>query len=174
MFTCAYCQKPTGPNVPLRLMEVEGSRRQVTYTVVSIDPETETPFEHQVIGSEITEEFKVCPTCAGVEVKMAPLVDTQKDLNAILSMQEHARRCKKILSDCSVCLLNQRRFLAINPVTINRALSQVPARRFTTSLISVAIDNLIPRTTHDSKRATGEFAAVYPALKAYAQRGGGL
>lgn len=66
-YICDYCDKSVGPRIPLRLITVPGEDRVVTYNVRKVDPETEEESMVIVRGSEITQEFKICPECSGVK-----------------------------------------------------------------------------------------------------------
>ena len=93
---------------------------------------------------------------------------------AMAHQHDHARRCKKALDECKVCQLAMEVFRATPLQTLSEVLADVAAPKLRISLASVAVENLIDRTTHESVRGKRDSVAAMGLLKAYEEMGGGL
>lgn len=177
MFKCDYCSGDVGPRVPLRLMTVPGEERNVEYhnTVVRVD-DRDREYEEEVHtkGKEITAEYKVCPVCAG----MKPVIEAKPDHSVTVALfsgiRAHGQKCKKQYVECEMCKKNELAARSAPVDSITHALQEVQARRFTQTIASVAVENLIARSGMKSKRALSDFNVTYGLLKQYERRGGGL
>lgn len=177
MFICDYCSKAIGPRVPLNLRQVAGEERHVTYQVVRRDPETHGETRSTAFGTEITREFKVCPECLGLKSKTTqPQYGTSPlgYIALVRSLQEHAKRCKKLYVECSACLLAELTYFTVPIDLLTTALETTKAKQGHFTLGAIAVDNLLKRGEHASKRGQADFAAAYAVLKGYEQRGGGI
>lgn len=174
-FICDYCSKPTAPRIPLRLLQVDGEARPVEYRNLNRNKteENDAMFIFSK-GYEITAEYKVCPSCAGVVSKHEAKPDHTIHIALVRVLQAHGKNCKKKYEECWICQGNELKLRAISAPALNMALTEVPAQRVHVSLGSIAVDNLINRTMDETKRAKRDFEAAYPLLKGYEQRGHGL
>lgn len=165
MYLCEYCSTATKGSPILCSDPTE--HRDVTYT--NLDAEGEPKV---TVGKEITAEYRKCYTCAGVRAPQ-PQAEPIHLVGLAKGMQEHASRCKKVLSECKLCTSNIETFGGFPSHIINRVLTEPKTQnRVSFTLGAVAVENLIARTTHKGKRAQVDFNAAYPVLKGYEKRGG--
>lgn len=169
MFICDACHQPTGPKVSPILV---GETRDRIYNGY----DEEGVFQQVGAGFETVFAHKFCPTCAGVGARKEP---PSPNINIAIasygSALVHVRKCKeRLIEDCDTCKRIVGMMAQLPLPAISRCTEQPQARPFTSSLASIAVDNLLSRTNHQSKRASADFAAAYPMLKKYEQRGGGL
>jgi len=87
---------------------------------------------------------------------------------------KHARSCKKSSDDCPTCQDNIEAYGKLSLVYLSELLSDVKTAPFRTSIAAQAVDKLIDRTTHSSKRAKADVVVAMATLKQYEQRGGSL
>lgn len=182
------CQNPVCPSPKVaqktpRVMVVVATR-PVTYVNKIVDRETEEKITKVTTGSEIVLEVGICQTCANIAPRTAlPEVDT--GLVAIgLSMQIHAKQCRKMLGECPHCQNNVKRFNSFPlPVAAKVCLDkQAPKPNF--SLARLVLGNMgdkanisddmekgIRRGSFQSRK---DFKVMAALLGEYAGRGGTL
>ena len=162
MFNCKECSKPTGP-------KVKPIFRQTFRPTLHVNPDSGTVAP----GVEIVSESKICPGCAGVEVKSKPEVDPVIYLGVVKTAWAHASKCKKF-EGCVIC---QKAVAKIYPSIPLGALSlalQEPKHVNKFSMGTVLLDNLLTKANQPGLRAKADFAAGYVILKSYEQSGGGI
>ncbi len=165
-YKCASCHSTIPIHIPSVLL-ILGTREK---TYRNIDGEIEGK------GSEFTRTAKVCHPCVGLKT---PPIRASVPLNAgISAMAEiartHAGKCKKGLDDCDTCKGFVRFFANQRLDHLAKLCEEKPAPKLRISMALVAVENLIDRTTDESKRAAKDSAAAMFYLKGYEQRGGGL
>lgn len=168
MFRCSTCRAKVPPKVKPHIVPKEERTRQYNFYDAEDNPVMK-------MGTEIVSELMLCPGCAGASEVMPPIVDTKASYGLGLAMQAHARKCNKKLDECFVC---QRAvtttYVSISAPVINRVLTEAPVHTGRLSIAELTITAMMERTKHKSKRASDDFLAAFPILKAYEQRGGKL
>lgn len=174
------------------------ARTKPTMTVVSTRLKTyygvnpENPDGPEIVvgsGHEITKEIKQCPTCAGVFVKPTfPLDLTQLKATAEIRF-DHARRCDgektrvhtkdgkdKTVPCAGRCVANREWFYSLPAPTLSLLLMEPykQGSHYRSSTALLAVENLMDRTLHASKRAQADSAAAMYVLRGYEESGGGL
>lgn len=177
MFVCQYCNKPCGPKISPILITDPSEMRRVEYSNRGFDEDGNETI-NLTSGFEITKEYKSCPPCAGVEVKVEVPVDPSSFLLLTKSMHSHAASCtgfnKKTGEDCKLCKKNVEVFHSFPIQVLSRVLEQTPAKGIQSSLASMIVENMLDRASHGTKRAGADFKSAYPTLKNYEKAGGGL
>lgn len=127
VFNCAACKQSIGPKIsPIKA--VSGTRTKEYHNEYFVEDEWGNKEKKEVdsVGTEITGERLVCPTCAQLDVPAA------------------------------------------KPITVvGGSFREKPADTFTQKLISVAIQNMLERLTHQSKRAKRDAEATVPNIKRF-------
>lgn len=167
MFTCNVCDTPTGPRISPIMVAAE--TRPQTYTFLDSEGEVK-----MTTGSEIVTEHTLCRPCAGLNPITPRILDHSPVL--ALAMQAHAQKCNKMLADCLVCQRNIKVFASIPLPAITKALNERQVHTGRMSLAALLVESMLDRSSERvrTKRATADFDAAYPILKAYEQRGGSL
>lgn len=164
MFRCSTCKVSSLPRVkPVRVPSEERSRQ---YRFADVEGNQRVTF-----GRETVREAQLCPGCAGTPVPAAQ-IDTKNMLALGLAMQAHARKCQKKFDECFVCQRNVSLYREIPAPVINKITSDVQVHTGRISLCEATVYAMVARTKHKSKRASADFLAAFPVLKAYEQRGG--
>lgn len=86
----------------------------------------------------------------------------------------HARKCREDLDKCPVCRGLIALHAGMTPGDLSKTLEDIRAPRMRVSMAAVAVDALIERTNHSSKRATADVVAAMGVLKWYESMGGRL
>ena len=91
-----------------------------------------------------------------------------------LAMQVHARKCNKRLDECFVCQRNIQGYASIPATAIGKVLQDTMAGASHIHLAELVVTSMMARTFHKTERASRDFAASYPIMRAYEERGGRL
>lgn len=183
MFVCGSCKAAVGPKVSPNTV-VEAVRERVYTYTVRTEEGKET---RSSAGSEIVKELKICNKCAGLEDKAGYVVDVKSFIALGNSLTAHAQSCQgfrttkhadgtRTQEDCQVCKRNRETWGTIPAPILNNIL-QEPRKHdhsLQSSLAAYAVERLIERTQHNTKRAKADYGAAYSVLKKYEQAGGGL
>ena len=170
MFNCSYCQTPTGPRISPIKVVIETER--VLYPGVGMNEDGD-PYPDGV-GFQTIQEVNQCQTCAGIAL---PKVEKPSYVTLRLAGQgkiNHARACNKSMGECKPCQLVAGFFKGLSAPAISEVLRDSVAVGLRTSLASVAVENLITKSTWVSKRAKSDHLVAFSILKGFEQRGGGL
>jgi hypothetical protein len=193
MFNCDVCHKPAGYKVSPTLKVVEQAPK-VYYDYDPDDLDLRPEDRRMVVvgeGWEIKKEIRLCQECVGVEVPTPDPSDSRSHLAMLLGQAEsrfgHARNCTGLTKvkdregkvvetiPCRVCTHNRAWFDALSPLEINHIHSEVYHQGGKSNTVgSVAIDRLIERTMHESKRAKADVATAMQLFKAYEAEGGSI
>jgi len=173
MFRCSVCKAKVPPRVKPLIVPKEERTRQYNFYDAEDNPVVR-------FGTEIVNELLLCPSCAGIEEHVEPVVDTAA-VGLGLACQAHAKKCNKKLDECFVC---QRAINVIYPSipapAINKVLSESQIHNGRVSVCELAVGSMLRRTkeqVHGGKqgrRAKADFLAAFPVLKGYESRGGTL
>lgn len=181
MFTCDSCHKPSAPGVSPLMVPVQ--TRPVEY--MGMDEELKV-LVIKGLGTEIVKEHKVCPTCSGASLHsdVVTATNNQAYLALGLSMQAHGAKCSgkkkytrngvKVEEPCPACERNVKAFLEIPDHIMNLILTEPSNHVKPPTLIARAVERLIDRSTHKSKRARADYGAGFALFQAYEQAGGSL
>lgn len=91
-----------------------------------------------------------------------------------MAFNKHVRGCKKAPEDCSQCRDIIAAYRRLPLKTLSTELSDVVAPPMRVSIAALAVDALIDRTNHESKRGKADSIVAMSVLKQYEQRGGHL
>ena len=90
-------------------------------------------------------------------------------------LHKHPKGCKeRLLSECRICTQTVAKFSTFPLPALSYSLTERQVAEGRSSMAELCVDAMIRRADHKSKRASLDFAAAYPVLKTYEQRGGGL
>lgn len=171
MFNCTQCAKHTGPRVPPFIVALV--ERPKTYT--NMDYSGEEPEVKTTMGMEIEREGMLCPMCA--TGKVAPVerkVDLTPHLVLGATVQAHARKCNKMLSECEVCKRNIRSFASIPTPALTPLMSEPQAHNGRLSMCGLILDKVMTTTPNKNKRGVADIIAGATLLKDYEEHGGKL
>lgn len=182
MFICASCKKATGPRIS-PIFKVSASRPKTYLNHKEDEDGIMTSVESS--GTETVREVKLCPNCSGIKAKEDVTPDFRAEVSSASFRHIHAKGCngrtkKKthdgevFEEDCKVCLKNISWFGGLSLPALNAALRDkaTPEARF--SVARVAVERLIERTMHESKRAKADVLVSLGVLKGYEESGGSL
>lgn len=172
MFQCSNCKRSSKPRTSPTFVPTE--LRHVEYSNQAYDPIEDTNFTKITSGTEFFAELSLCQECAGLKPASESHADLSVQIALGLTVQSHGKKCRELLAECKTCQRNLRIAQSL-PLGAVAAISTEPlAKNARFRLITIALDNLMTRTTDQSKRATADFAAGFGLIKGYESRGGGL
>lgn len=164
-FKCDFCSKHSSSK-PLKVVLETHETKQYGY-------DEEGNFVTHLSRGPVAE-FNQCPPCSGVEVTPQIKPDYSGYKAITMAGIAHARSCKKMVVECDKCKKNLADFAKFPLPILSICLESPQVRPAAPSMAEVLVGNLIARAEEKSKRAVADFAAAYPILKQYEQRGGGL
>lgn len=179
MFKCQECGVSIGPKKsPVRLtVEIRETHytNEVRFLDENLRPKTEVRYSD---GAEIEKEIVICRACAGIQEAPEPAPADLAHFKVLdrgfLTHTSGKKSCKKVIDDCRSCKGIIDAYSTFPLPVLSKVLEDKVAPKIRSTFAAVAVENLISRSTHNSKRGKADFETAYALMKNYEQKGGSL